>query len=79
MSPKNLNVTKIPKILKEKLSNKRIIKLYNNFEKDFDIKNAFITALKSKKIAFREIKVNKFDEDTLGKLFLSFINTFLIY
>ena len=36
-------------------------------------KNAFITALKSKKIAFREIKVNKFDEDTLGKLFLSFI------
>ena len=40
MSPKNLNVTKIPKILEEKLSNKRIIKLYNNFEKDFDIKNA---------------------------------------
>jgi len=36
-------------------------------------KNAFLTALKSKKIAFREIKVNKFDEDTLGKLFLSFI------
>ena len=45
MSLKNLNVTKIPKILKEKLSNKRIIKLYNNFEKDFDIKNAFITAV----------------------------------
>ena len=36
-------------------------------------KNAFLTALKSKKITFREIKVNKFDEDTLGKLFLSFI------
>ena len=36
-------------------------------------KNAFLTALKSKKIAFREVKVNKFDEDTLGKLFLSFI------
>ena len=36
-------------------------------------KNAFLTALKSKKIAFREIKIKKFDEDTLGKLFLSFI------
>ncbi len=36
-------------------------------------KNAFLNALKLKKIAFREIKVNKFDEDTLGKLFLSFI------
>ena len=36
-------------------------------------KNAFLTALKTKKIAFREIKIKKFDEDTLGKLFLSFI------
>ena len=45
MSLKNLNVIKIPKILKEKLSNKRIIKLYHDFEKDFDIKNAFIIAV----------------------------------
>ncbi len=36
-------------------------------------KNAFITALNSKKIPFREIKIKKFDEDTLGKLFSSFI------
>ncbi len=36
-------------------------------------KNAFLTSLKSKKIPFREINIKKFDEDTLGKLFLSFI------
>ena len=36
-------------------------------------KNAFLTALKSKKIPFREINIKKFDEDTLGKLFSSFI------
>ena len=36
-------------------------------------KNAFITALKLKKIPFREIKIKKFDEETLGKLFSSFI------
>ena len=37
MSPKNLNVIKIPKILKEKLSNKKVLKLYNNFEKSFNM------------------------------------------
>mgnify|MGYP001219487949 CR=1 FL=1 len=36
-------------------------------------KNAFLAALKSKKIPFREINIKKFDEDTLGKLFSSFI------
>ena len=36
-------------------------------------KNAFLTAIKSKKIPFREIKIKKFDEETLGKLFSSFI------
>ena len=36
-------------------------------------KNAFIKILKEKKIPFREIIVRKFDEDTIGKLFFSFI------
>ena len=46
MSLKNLNANKIPKILKEKLSNKKIIRLYNIFEKDFNIQNnSFITAV----------------------------------
>ena len=45
MSPKNLNVIKIPKILKEKLSNKKVLKLYNNFEKSFNIQEDFIVAV----------------------------------
>ena len=45
MSLKNLNAIKIPKILKEKLSNKKISRLYNNFEKEFDIHKPFITAV----------------------------------
>ncbi len=36
-------------------------------------KNAFIKILKEKKIPFREIIVKKLDEDTIGKLFFSFI------
>ena len=36
-------------------------------------KNAFIEVLKKNKTPFREIIVKKFDEDTLGKLFLLFI------
>ena len=36
-------------------------------------KNAFLEVLKKKKIPFREIKVKKFDENTLGELFLLFI------
>jgi len=36
-------------------------------------KNAFIEALKEKKIPFREIIIKKFNEDTIGKLFFSFI------
>ena len=38
MSPKNLSVIKIPKALKEKLSNKKVIRLYKAFQKDFNIK-----------------------------------------
>ena len=46
MSPKNLSVkTKIPKFLKEKLKNKRIIKIYNKFEKSLDIKESFAVAV----------------------------------
>ena len=36
-------------------------------------KNAFIEVLKKNKNFFREINIKKFDEDTLGKLFLLFI------
>ena len=45
MSFKNLSVIKIPKILKNKLSDKKVIKLYNSFEKDFDIKDSFVVAV----------------------------------
>ena len=34
MNRKNLNVIKIPKILKEKLSNKKINQLFNDFKKN---------------------------------------------
>ena len=36
-------------------------------------KNAFLEVLKKKKIPFREIVIKKFNEDVIGKLFLSFI------
>ncbi len=36
-------------------------------------KNAFIEILKKNKTPFREINIKKFDEDTLGRLFLLFI------
>jgi len=36
-------------------------------------KDAFIEVLKEKKIPFREIVIKKFNEDVIGKLFLSFI------
>ena len=45
MNPKNLNAIKIPKALKEKLSNKKIIQLFNIFEKDFDIHENCIVAV----------------------------------
>ena len=46
MNLKNLSVkTKIPKILLEKLKNKKINRLYDTFEKEFDIQNSFITAV----------------------------------
>ena len=45
MNPKNLNVIKIPKSLKSKLSNKKIKRLYNTFEKNFSIQDAFAVAV----------------------------------
>ena len=36
-------------------------------------KKAFLTILKKNKTPFREIKIKKFDEETLGQLFLIFI------
>ena len=45
MSPKNLNVIKIPKNLKLKLSNKKIQRLFKNFEKNFIIQERFIVAV----------------------------------
>ena len=45
MSPKNLNANKIPKILKKKLFNKKVARLYRLFERDFDIKNSYAVAV----------------------------------
>ena len=46
MSLKNLSVTtKIPKVLKEKLKNKRISQIYNNFKKSLDLNDNFVVAV----------------------------------
>ena len=45
MSLKNLSVNKIPKTLSKNLSNKKIWKLYKEFEKNFDIKESFAVAV----------------------------------
>ena len=45
MSLKNLNVIKTPKNLRIKLSNKKIQRLFKNFEKNFNIQEAFIVAV----------------------------------
>ena len=46
MNLKNLSVTtKIPKILSEKLKNKKILQIYKKFEKSLDIKKDFIVAV----------------------------------
>ena len=45
MSLKNLNVIKTPKNLRLKLSNKKIQRLFKNFEKNFNIQEAFIVAV----------------------------------
>ena len=46
MSPKNLSAKiKIPKLLKDKFDNKRIIKIYKNFEKSLDLNQSFIVAV----------------------------------
>ena len=45
MSLKNLNANKIHKNLKLKLSNKKIQKLFNTFEKNFNIQKKFIVAV----------------------------------
>jgi len=46
MSLKNLSVKiKIPKLLKDKLNNKKINKIYRNFEKGFSFEDKFIVAV----------------------------------
>ena len=45
MSLKNLNAIKTPKKLKLKLSNKKIKRLFNSFEKNFNIKQDYIVAV----------------------------------
>ena len=46
MSLKNLNAKiKIPKLLKSKLKNKKIIQIYNKFEKSLDLNNNFVVAV----------------------------------
>ena len=46
MSPKNLSAKiKIPKLLKDKFDNKRIIKIYKNFENSLDLNQSFIVAV----------------------------------
>ena len=45
MSHKNLSAIKIPKILNEKLFNKKVTRLFDVFEKDFDIHESFIVAV----------------------------------
>jgi tRNA(Ile)-lysidine synthase len=45
MSLKNLNVIKTPKNLRLKLSNKKIQRLFNTFERSFDVQEAFAVAV----------------------------------
>ena len=46
MSLKNLSAKiKIPKLLKNKLNNKRVIQIYKKFEKSLDIKENFVVAV----------------------------------
>ena len=45
MSLKNLSAIKIPKNLKSKLSNKKIKRLFNIFEKTFNVKKSFVVAV----------------------------------
>tara|TARA_B100000900_G_scaffold409989_1_gene426861 strand:- start:618 stop:1649 length:1032 start_codon:yes stop_codon:yes gene_type:complete len=45
MSLKNLSANKIPRLIKDKLQNQRIYKLYQLFEKKFDLNNDFAVAV----------------------------------
>ena len=45
MSLKNLSVKKIPRFLKDKFNNKRIIRYYKLFEKSFTVKNSFLVGV----------------------------------
>ena len=45
MSLKNLSVNKIPKFFKNKLLNKKIKRLYELFEKNFNVKSDFVVAV----------------------------------
>ena len=53
-------------------------------KKSFDLvkisqKNAFVKALKEKKISFREFQIKEFNENTIGKLFFLFIFETIVY
>ena len=46
MSHKNLNVTtKIPKLLEDKLRNKKVKQIYKKFEKNIELENSFAVAV----------------------------------
>ncbi len=45
MSPKNLSATKIPKIFKHKLNNKRIYQIYKKFENSINLNENFAVAI----------------------------------
>ena len=46
MSHKNLSaIIKIPKLLKDKLNNKKVNQIYKDFEKSTDLRNDFIVAV----------------------------------
>tara|TARA_Y100000996_G_scaffold412780_1_gene399635 strand:+ start:707 stop:1732 length:1026 start_codon:yes stop_codon:yes gene_type:complete len=45
MSLKNLNAIKIPKIYKKKLVNQKIFRLFNTFDKEFNLRSNFIVAV----------------------------------
>ena len=74
MSLKNLSVTnKIPKLLKNRLKNKRITKLYNKFEKSLEINENFIVAVSggpdSLALAFLS-KIYSIKKNLISKFFI---------
>ena len=67
MSLKNLSAkNKIPKLFKDKLDNKRVNKIYKNFEKSLDLNQNFIVAVSG-------------GPDSLALAFLAKIYSCLLY